>query len=98
MHVLLSFDWHLLQQRLVEPGSQYWLALSATVAIAIVAMVMGIVLGFIAWAGTRSSFRPPPVLAYPYAPVFRGTPVIVQIFFVSFGANLFPGLNLSPTS
>ena len=58
MHVLLSFDWHLLQQRLVEPGSQYWLALSATVAIAIVAMVMGIVLGFIAWAGTRSSFRP----------------------------------------
>jgi polar amino acid transport system permease protein len=94
----IEFDWNLLVQRLFNPGRAFFGALVTTVLVAIVAMIFGIVLGFVAWLGTRSSFRPLRVLSYLYVLVFRGTPIIVQIFFVFFGANLFLGFDLFPRS
>jgi polar amino acid transport system permease protein len=94
----IEFDWALLFQRLFDPGSAFFRALATTVLVAIVAMVIGIALGFVAWLGSRSTLRPIRILSYLYVLVFRGTPIIVQIFFVFFGANLFLGFDLFPRS
>jgi polar amino acid transport system permease protein len=94
----IEFDWRVFLERLFSPGGPFWAGLIVTIGIAIIAMVLGVVLGFITWLWSRSSFWPLRPLAYAYVLVFRGTPIIVQIFFVFFGANLFLGFNLFPTS
>lgn len=94
----MTFDWHLVLQRLFNPGRAFFGALATTVGVAIVSMIIGIALGFVAWLGSRSPLRPVRVMSYLYVLVFRGTPIIVQIFFVFFGANLFLGFNLFPRS
>jgi polar amino acid transport system permease protein len=94
----ISFDSHLVLRRLFNPGRTFFGALATTVVVAIVAMIIGIALGFLAWLGSRSRFRLVRVMSYLYVLVFRGTPIIVQIFFVFFGANLFLGFNLFPRS
>ena len=57
------------------------------------AQTLGVVLGLIA-ALMRMSRIALRWLSGLYVLVFRGTPVIVQIFFVYFGANLLFGVNL----
>jgi polar amino acid transport system permease protein len=94
----VTFDWRLLLNRVFDPGRAFFGALATTVLVAIIAMIAGIVLGFVAWLGARSPFRPIRALAFLYVLVFRGTPIIVQIFFVFFGANLLLGFNLFPRS
>ena len=68
----------------------------ATVAIAVVAQVLGIVLGLISALAGLSRLRPVRALSGAYVLLIRGTPLIVQIFFIFFGANLFFGFNLFP--
>lgn len=92
----VSFDFSLFVERVVHPTSQQWNAVVATVAIAVIAEAGGVLLGLLTYAGARARFAPFRVLAYLYALVFRGTPVLVQIFFVYFGANLFFGFDLFP--
>jgi polar amino acid transport system permease protein len=82
-------------QRLFRPGREFWLGLITTVVVAVIAQSVGVILGGIAVVASRSWF-PFRILSFLYVLVFRGTPIIVQIFFVYFGANLFLGFTLFP--
>jgi polar amino acid transport system permease protein len=99
MHALLgAIDGHLLWRRtigeLTNPDGQFWAALWRTLYISIAAQVLGILLGLVAALMRMSRLWPFRILSGLYVLVFRGTPVIVQIFFVYFGANLLFGVNL----
>ena len=92
----VQLDWALLWQRVANPGSEFWGALGTTVYIAVLSEVIGVILGFAAVAALRSRLWIARALSYIYVLIFRGTPIIVQIFFVYFGANLFLGFDLFP--
>lgn len=94
--MLFQIDWQLLAERLFEPAGPFWRALGTTVGVAVVAQIVGVVIGFLAVMALRSRFWPLRVMTYLYVWAFRGTPIVVQIFFVFFGANLFLGFDLFP--
>jgi polar amino acid transport system permease protein len=92
----INVEWSIIAERIFSPDAEFWRALVATVSIAIVAQVLGIALGLISALAGLSRFRAVRVLSAAYVLVIRGTPLIVQIFFVFFGANLFFGFSLFP--
>src|SRR6478736_5536490 len=92
--MLASIDWHILWARIFHPDHVFVLALWRTIYISLCAQILGVVLGLIAALMRLSSFAPLRWLSGLYVLIFRGTPVIVQIFFVYFGANLLFGVNL----
>jgi polar amino acid transport system permease protein len=94
--VLASFEWHILWDRIFHPDHAFALALWRTVFIAVVAQVLGVVLGLAAALMRMSKLWPLRALSNLYTLVFRGTPVIVQIFFVYYGVNLLFGLTVIP--
>jgi polar amino acid transport system permease protein len=94
--VLASFEWHILWDRIFHPDHAFALALWRTVFIAVVAQVLGVVLGLVAALMRMSKLWPLRALSNLYTLVFRGTPVIVQIFFVYYGVNLLFGLTVIP--
>ena len=70
-----------------------WLTILATLVALVAAFVLGIVFGF----GRISGFFLFRWLATAYVFVFRGTPILVQAFFVFFAIpQLFPGLTFNP--
>jgi polar amino acid transport system permease protein len=95
--ILGGIDWHILFQRIANGQATFWRALSATVYLSVSAEVLGIILGIITVAIARSPVKPLRFLAWLYRLVIRGTPPIVQIFFIYYGANLLLGFNLFPT-
>jgi polar amino acid transport system permease protein len=62
----------------------------------VLSQLAGIALGLVAALAGMSRRVVLRVLSGAYVLVFRGTPVIVQIFFIYFGANLFLGVDLFP--
>jgi polar amino acid transport system permease protein len=96
--VLAAVDWHILWQRIFHPDHVFFLALWRTVYISVLAQILGVTLGLIAALMRMSRFGLLRLLSGLYVLVFRGTPVIVQIFFVYFGANLLFGFTLIPNS
>jgi polar amino acid transport system permease protein len=94
--VLAAVDWHILWQRIFHPDHVFVLALWRTIYISVLAQFFGVILGLIAALMRMSKIAPLRLLSGVYVLVFRGTPVIVQIFFVYFGANLLFGFNLIP--
>jgi polar amino acid transport system permease protein len=92
----ITVDWDLLFQRIFDPGGSFWRALATTVSIAVVAECLGIILGFVTWLGTRSRLRLVRIFTFTYMLIFRGTPLVVQVFFIYFGTNLFLGFKLFP--
>ena len=90
----VSFDWGTFTGYLFPPDSPTWHALAATLYIAVIAQFAGVVLGLVSALAQMSRHVLPRVVAGLYIWFFRGTPVIVQIFFVYFGANLFLGFDL----
>jgi polar amino acid transport system permease protein len=96
--VLAAFEWHILWQRILHPDHAFVLALWRTVYIAVVAQVLGVALGLVAALMRMSKLWPLRALSNLYTLVFRGTPVIVQIFFVYFGANLLLGVTIIPNT
>jgi polar amino acid transport system permease protein len=94
--VLAAVDWHILWQRIFHPDHVFVLALWRTIYISVLAQFFGVILGLIAALMRMSKIWPLRLLSAAYVLVFRGTPVIVQIFFVYFGANLLFGFNLIP--
>ena len=92
----INFDGGLFLRLLIHPDSVFAHALATTVGIAVAAEVLGILIGLIVALARLSPVLPLKVLAYLYALVIRGTPVIVQVFFIYYGANLFLGFNLFP--
>ena len=96
--MLAAVDWHILWQRIFHPDHVFFLALWRTVYISVLAQIFGVALGLIAALMRMSRFRLLRLLSGLYVLIFRGTPVIVQIFFVYFGANLLLGFALIPNS
>src|SRR5213080_3640320 len=96
--LLAAIDWHILWQRIFHPDHVFVLALWRTIYISVCAQVLGVVLGLIGAIMRMSRLLPLRLLSGLYVLVFRGTPLIVQIFFVYFGANLLFGFTLIPNT
>lgn len=97
LHTLLAaVDWHLLKQRIFEPNHPFVTALIRTVYIAVVAQILGVALGLASALMQMSRLRVLRFLSYVYVLLVRGTPLLVQIFFMYYGANLLLGFTLFP--
>jgi len=94
--MIAAFEWHIFWDRIVHPDHVFAQALWRTVYIAVLAQVFGVALGLVSALMRMSRFRVLRILGGMYVLVIRGTPVIVQIFFIYFGANLFLGFDLFP--
>jgi polar amino acid transport system permease protein len=88
MHVLAAIDWHLIWQRIFHPGPVFWRALWATVYISVISQIVGVVLGLLLALMRMSRFAPFRWLSGAYVLVFRGTPLLVQIFYIYVTINL----------
>jgi polar amino acid transport system permease protein len=86
--VLAAIDWHVIWSRIFHPNGPFAHALWATIYISIVAQVLGILLGLVAALARMSRFLPFRVISGLYVLIFRGTPVLVQIFFFYFALGL----------
>src|SRR5919198_4081834 len=96
--MLAAVDWHLIWERISHPDHVFFRALYTTVYIAIIAQVMGVLLGLVAALMRASKIWPLRALSGLYVLLFRGTPLLVQIFFVYYGANLLLGFTLIPNT
>jgi len=86
--MVAAIDWHVIWSRIFHPNGPFAHALWATIYISIVAQIVGILLGLIAALARMSRFLPFRALSGAYVLVFRGTPVLVQIFFFYFALGL----------
>jgi polar amino acid transport system permease protein len=93
---LAAVDWHLVKERIFDPNHAFAQALVRTVVIAVVAQFLGVLLGLVSALFQMARWRVLRVLSYIYVLVVRGTPLIVQIFFMYYGANLLLGFDLFP--
>jgi len=96
--VIASFDWTTFWTRIFGADNAFAHALFATIYIAVISQVLGVILGLLAALMRMSHLRVLQVLSGLYVWIFRGTPVIVQIFFVYFGVNILFGLTLIPNA
>ena len=95
MHGLVAVDWHVIWQQVFHPHSILFHVLWATVYISVVSQVLGVLLGLLAALARMSRFAPLRWISAVYVWIFRGTPVLVQIFYVYF-AFRWPTLHLGP--
>ena len=96
--MLASVDWHIVWERLFHPDHVFVRALWTTVYIAVAAQILGVAVGLVAAFMRTSRFSVLRLLSGAYVLVFRGTPLLVQIFFVYFGVDLLFGFSLIPTT
>jgi polar amino acid transport system permease protein len=94
--IVAAFEWHIFWDRIFHPDHVFAQALWRTVYIAVLAQLFGVGLGLLSALMRMSRFRALRILGGLYVLIIRGTPVIVQIFFIYFGANLFLGFDLFP--
>ena len=86
--MVAAIDWHVIWSRIFHPNGPFAHALWATIYISIVAQFVGILLGLVAALARMSRFLPFRLISGLYVLVFRGTPVLVQIFFFYFALGL----------
>jgi polar amino acid transport system permease protein len=98
MDILAAVDWDIVWQQIFHPDGVFARALWTTVYIAVLAQVLGVVLGLIAALMRMSKLRPLRLLSGAYVLLLRGTPVLVQIFFVYFGINILFGFTVIPNT
>jgi polar amino acid transport system permease protein len=96
--MVAAVDWHVIWKQIFHPDHTFFRALYTTVYIAVIAQVMGVLLGLVAALMRSSKLWPVRLLSGIYVLIFRGTPLLVQIFFVYYGANLLLGFTLIPNS
>jgi polar amino acid transport system permease protein len=96
--VLAAIEWDILWSRIFDPDHTFLAALGRTIYISIAAQSVGVLLGLGAALMRMSRLWPLRFLSGLYVLVFRGTPVIVQIFFVYFGTNLLLGATVIPNT
>jgi polar amino acid transport system permease protein len=96
--VLATVDWHIVWSRIFNPDHTMAVALGRTIYISVIAQVVGVMLGLAAALAHMSRLRALRIVSGLYVLAIRGTPVIVQIFFVYFGANLLFGVTLIPNT
>ena len=97
MHVLVATEWHIYWQRIFHPGNVFGRALWATIYISVVSQAAGVAFGLMAALMRMSRFFPIRLLSGIYVWIFRGTPLLVQIFFIYVTFNL-PTLHLGLTT
>jgi len=85
-------------ERIAHPDHVFFIALTRTVYVAVIAQAMGVVLGLIAALMRMSRLWPIRMLSGIYIWIFRGTPLLVQIFFIYYGSNQLLGFTLIPNS
>ena len=88
MHVLVAVDLHIIWLRIFHPGNVFARALWATVYISVVSQAAGVILGLFAALMRMSRLMPLRLLSGVYVWIFRGTPLLVQIFFIYVTINL----------
>jgi polar amino acid transport system permease protein len=84
MHGLVAVDWHVIWQQVFHPDNVFARALWATVYISVVSQAAGVLLGLLAALARMSRFAPLRWISGVYVWIFRGTPLLVQIFYVYF--------------
>lgn len=94
--MLVAFDWHVIWLRVFHPDSPFAHALWATIYISVVAQVLGVLLGLLAAVARMSTFAPFRWLSGIYVLIFRGTPVLVQIYFFYFTLGLPNSIHIGP--
>src|SRR5215813_11417003 len=82
MHVLVATDWHVIWSRTLHPDGVFARALWVTVYISVISQVLGVLLGLLAALMRMTKFFPFRLLSGIYVWIFRGTPLLVQIFFI----------------
>jgi polar amino acid transport system permease protein len=87
MHALVAVDLHVIWQQVFHPQSIFFRTLWATVWISVVAQAAGVLLGLLAALARMSRLAPLRWASGVYVWIFRGTPVLVQIFYVYFAFN-----------
>jgi polar amino acid transport system permease protein len=94
--VLATFDWSVFWGRIFHVDGVFGRALFTTVYMAVAAQVIGVALGLVAALMRVSRLRVLRLASGLYVWFFRGTPVIVQIFFVYYGVNILFGVTVIP--
>ena len=84
MHGLVAVDWHVIWQQVFHPDNVFFRTLWATVYISVVSQVLGVLLGLLAALARMSRFAPLRWISGVYVWIFRGTPLLVQIFYIYF--------------
>ena len=82
MHALVAVDWHIVWLRVFHPGNVFARALWATIYISVVSQALGVALGLVAALMRVSRLAPLRWLSGIYVWIFRGTPLLVQIFVI----------------
>jgi polar amino acid transport system permease protein len=96
--MLAGIDMHIVVDRIIHPDHVFVKAMWTTIYISVIAQVLGVLLGLGAALMRRSRLWPLRWLSSTYVLLLRGTPVIVQIFFIYFGTNLLFGFTLIPNT
>ncbi|HEY3577651.1 MAG TPA: amino acid ABC transporter permease [Gaiellaceae bacterium] len=84
MHGLVAVDWHVIWQQVFHPSHVLFRTLWATVYISVASQAAGVLLGLLAALARMSRFAPFRWISGVYVLIFRGTPLLVQIFYVYF--------------
>lgn len=71
-----------------------WRGAQLTLSLTVLASIFGLILGLIAGLGRRSRLAPVRLLAGVYIETFRGTPLLVQLFFLFFALPQITGVSL----
>lgn len=77
----MSFDWAYFVQRIVDPGDAYLMALGRTIAMAVLAMALGLAIGIVVGFGRLSRLRLIRFACAFYIWLIRGVPVLVLLVF-----------------
>jgi polar amino acid transport system permease protein len=96
--MLAAVDWHVVWVRIAHPNHIFFTALTRTVYVAVIAQAIGVLLGLVAALMRMSRLAPMRWLSGIYVWLFRGTPLLVQIFFIYYGANELLGFTLIPNT
>src|SRR6266550_4417789 len=84
MHGLVAVDWHVIWQQVFHPDHILFRTLWATVYIAVASQALGVLLGLLAALARMSRFALLRWISGIYVWIFRGTPLLVQIFYIYF--------------
>lgn len=77
----MNFDWPFFWERLTAPGPLYMTALGRTIAMAVLAMAFGLLIGLVVGFGRLSRFRVIRMACGFYVWLIRGIPVLVLLVF-----------------
>jgi len=97
------YHWNLFFDSIFQPDSAILNGLFLTVVIAILAQVIGVILGVFAALGKMSKLLPIRWLANFYIWFFRGTPLLVQLVFFFYGLSVariygWPDITIGPVT